>query len=220
MRLPDSRTCIILGGGGHAKVLLDSILQMGGVTVHGILDNNRALWGQEVFGVKILGGDEELADLLETVDCFAVGIGSVGNHYPRQRLFEFGCAHQLEPLSVVHPRSIISPQAEIAQGAQIFPGSIINAGAAIGKNTIINTGAIVEHDCLIAAHVHIATGARLAGAVSVGLGAHIGIGAAIRQGITIGESAIIGAGAVVVKDVPPGQVVIGVPARPFVKTSP
>ena len=85
-------------------------------------------------------------------------------------------------------------------------------------NVIVNTGAIVEHDCVIGDHVHMATGSRLCGAVHVANGAHIGAGSIVREGISIGAGAIVGAGALVVKDVEPGTVVVGVPAR-FLKQS-
>jgi len=45
--------------------------------------------------------------------------------------------------------------------------------------------------------------------------ASIGGGAVILPGLTIGEDAVVGAGAVVTRDVPPGETVIGNPARPL-----
>lgn len=49
-------------------------------------------------------------------------------------------------------------------------------------------------------------------------GASIGSGATILCGITIGERAIVGAGSVVTKDVPPGAIVAGNPARLLQRT--
>ena len=206
--------CIILGGGGHARVLIDCLQTAGGIQLYGVLDRDNAQWGQTLLSVPILGGDELLADAVaKGVNCFAVGLGGIGDNRPRQRLFELGLSFGLEPLTVVHPTAICSRWAKVGPGSQLLPGSIVNAGAQLGANVIVNSGAIVEHDCIIAAHAHVATGARLASTVRVGDGAHIGAGATVKQCITIGAGAIVGAGAVVVKDVPPHMVAVGVPAH-------
>lgn len=206
--------CILLGAGGHTRVLIDAIRLSGVAEIHGILDPSCERWGQSLLDVPILGGDELMAQMAaEGVKYFVVGLGSTGNSDPRRRLFQLGQSQGLQPLTIIHPTCIHSSLAVIGAGSQLLAGSIVNTGALIGKNVIVNTGAIVEHDCQIGDHAHIATGARLAGTVHVGTGAHIGIGAAVRQGITIGEAAVVGAGAAVVADVPPRTVVVGVPAR-------
>jgi len=205
---------VVLGGGGHARVIIDCIQASGLLLPYAILDTDQSHWGQDLFGVPILGGDDLIPDLIRIgVNHFVVGLGSSGNNQPRRCLFELALGHGLQPLTVSHPSAIISRWATIGSGSQILPGCIINSGAQVGINTIVNSGAIVEHDCIIGNHVHIATGAKLASTVKVGDGAHVGVGATIRQFIMIGEEALVGAGAVVVEDVPPGVVVIGVPAR-------
>ncbi len=214
MRLGKNILCVVLGGGGHARVVIDSLKASGAAEVLAVLDCDRALWGTELFGVPLLGGDELLPEIVKRgATHFVVGVGSVGDNYPRRRLFDLGVAHGLVPLAVQHPSAICSPQAKVGAGSVLFPGAVINAGAVVGVNVIVNTGAIVEHDCVIGDHAHIATGARLASTVNVGTGAHVGAGATVRQCISIGEGAVVGIGAVVVKNVPPQTVVMGVPAR-------
>lgn len=216
VQLEKKPLCVILGGGGHARVLIDCLRESGIAQPFSILDSDSSKKGKELLGVPILGGDDLLPQLVgRGVTHFVVGLGSVGDHRPRQRLFELGLAHYLEPLTVIHPSAVCSKEAKIGRGSQLLPRSIVNAGSKIGENVIINSGAIVEHDCLIGDHAHIATGAKLASAVRVGTGAHIGIGATVRQKISIGEGAIVGAGAVVVKDVEAHTTVVGVPARIF-----
>ena len=210
----DSKLCVILGGGGHASVLIDILQESGIAVLHAILDPDRSKWGGELLGVPILGDENFLPELVDQgVSHFLVGLGATEDNEPRKGLFELGLSHQLEPLTVKAPSALCSPYARIGSGCQLFPGSIVNTRANIGQNVIVNSGAIVEHDCILGDHVHVATGARLASTVRVGAAAHIGAGATVRQLISIGEGAVVGAGAVVVKDVPPWTVVVGVPAR-------
>ena len=209
----------MLGGGGHARVLIDSLQASELAVIHGVLDADPSLWGQTLLGVPILGGDDLLPGLIEQgVTHFVVGLGSIGNSHLRERLFETGLNCSLKPLTVMHPSAICSVWAEVGAGSQLLPACVVNAGAKLGENAIINSGAIVEHDCLVGAHAHIATGAKLSGGVKVGAGAHVGAGAVVRQDINIGERAFVGAGACVVKDVAPDTVVVGVPAHPLTRS--
>jgi sugar O-acyltransferase (sialic acid O-acetyltransferase NeuD family) len=209
-----NKTCIILGAGGHARVLIDCLQTNPTVSMAGILDPDPEKAGAEVYGVPILGNDELLPEIVERgVEYFVVGLGGTGNNLPRKRLFELAVKCGLKPLTVQHPSASVSQRAIIGEGCQLLPGAIVNAGAKLGMNVILNSGAIVEHDCVVGDHVHVATGAKLASTIFVGDGAHIGAGATIRQCIRIGEFSVVGAGAVVVKDVPAHTTVVGVPAE-------
>lgn len=210
--------CVILGGGGHARVVLESLLSSQVAIPYAILDANANLWGQTLFKVPIRGSDEKLAEILrEGVTTFVVGLGTTGSGAFRKNLFEKALKIGLKPLTIIHPNSIVSQWAKLGEGCQLLPGCVVNAGAVLGKNVIVNTGAIVEHDCQLGDHVHVATGARLASTVIVGPQAHIGVGASIRECLTIGSKAIVGAGAVVVNSVKAGTTVTGIPARPLRK---
>lgn len=206
--------CLILGGGGHARVVLDVLATTGAAVPVGILDADSHRWGSELDGVPILGGDDQLPRLArEPRVSFIVGLGATGDNRPRARLFSLGLEHGLTPLAIRHASAVCSPRATIGRGSVCCAGSIVGPGAAIGENVIVNTGAIVEHDVVIGDHAHIATGARLAGAVCVDALAHVGAGATVKQGVHIGEGAVIGAGCVVIRDVAPWTTVVGVPAR-------
>ncbi len=215
MKSDSSFVCIILGGGGHARVLIDC-LRTGfqNICIHGILDPDHSRWMQTLMGVPILGDDDLLPGLIgRGINSFVIGLGSTGDNLLRQNLFQFGVSHDIQPLTVIHPAAICSHWATIGLGTQLLPLSVVNTDAILGVNVIVNSGAIVEHDCVLGDHVHVATGARLCGEVKVEDGAFIGAGATVKQGVLICERAIIGAGAVVVRDVPAHTTVVGVPAR-------
>lgn len=199
---------LILGAGGHGKVVADTALLLGWKTV-AFLDD-RAAELKSCLGFPVVG---TLRDLSSQGGAFTGAVVAVGD--ARLRL-ELGAACQragLALVSLVHPDASVSRFATIGAGSVVFAQAAINAGAVIGAACIVNTGATVDHDCVLENGVHVCPGANLAGDVRVGSRSWIGIAAAVRQGITIGSDATVGAGAVVVGDVPGDTTVVGVPAR-------
>lgn len=203
---------IVLGAGGHTKVLLDT-LRACSVAVIGITDSDPAKTGTAVLGVKILGTDNALQEFPPSAVALVNGIGSVGQTETRRALFEKFKRLGYAFASVIHPAAIVAPSARLGEGVQVMAGGIVQPDCAIGKDSIINTGASIDHDCRIGAHVHIAPGVTLSGGVEVGDNVLIGAGSTVKLGVCIGAHSVIGAGAVVIKDVPPRTKVAGVPAK-------
>lgn len=204
---------IILGGGGHAKVLIDLIKMKGNFEIVGILDIKLEK-GTKVLDIPVLGEDNILVDIFNNgVKMACIGVGSVKDNSIRCRLF--GTAKQIgfTISTLIHPHAFVSSESTVAEGVQIMAGAIIQTNAFIDENSIINTGAIIEHDCNIGAHVHICPGSVVSGGCTVGNGAFVGAGTTIRHEVEIGKNAIVGAGAVVINNVPEDVTVKGVPAK-------
>lgn len=203
---------IIIGAGGHARVLLDA-LQERGLPVYGLTDIDPLLRGQPVLNVPVIGDDSviSLYPLLTTL--LVNGIGSIDSTAIRRAVFERFKRPGFSFLTVAHPSAVISSHATFGEGVQVMAGAVVQPGVRLGDNTIVNTRASVDHDCVIGAHCHIAPGATLSGAVQVGDGTHIGTGAVIKQGVKIGAGCLVAAGAVVIHNLEDGERVCGVPSR-------
>lgn len=208
---------IILGAGGHGRVVLDIVRQAGEHTPVGFLDNDANLHGRRIDGLPVLGGVDRLADFP------ARGIGGVviaiGDNGARRSLGETIEGQGVEILTVVHPSAQIASTASIGRGVVIAAGALVCAHCQVGDFAILNTGCIVDHESMIGTAVHICPGVRLAGHVTIESGAHVGIGSTVIQNVRVGFESIVGAGAVVIRDVDPMSTVVGVPAEP-IKSSP
>lgn len=207
---------IILGAGGHAKVLIDA-LRLQSVDILGIVDADPGKKGLEFMGLPIIGSDQDVTRYAPHCVRLVNGIGSVRCGAVRRKIFLGFKDKGYQFQHVIHPAAVVAADVLIAEGAQVMAGAIIQTGSEIGANAIINTRASVDHDCRIGSHVHIAPGAVLCGGVTIGEGAHIGTGAVIIQGITVGAAGLVAAGAVLVRNVQSGRMVAGVPAREFDK---
>ena len=203
---------IVLGAGGHARVLIDALF-IQNVTVIGITKPGREQLDRTLWKIPLLGDDNEILHYSTDEVQLVNGLGSVGLPNNRRLLFEKFKKHGFTFASVIHPSAVIASDVKIEEGVQIMAGVVIQTGSSIGCNTIVNTKTAVDHDCLIGSHVHLASGVTISGEVKVGEGTHVGAGTTVIQGINIGKNSMVGAGALVLKDVPEGVKVIGVPAR-------
>jgi UDP-perosamine 4-acetyltransferase len=204
---------VVIGGGGHAKVVID-VLKAAGWQVAGYTDPAPAAGGR-IADVPCLGDDAALADLHAAGIPWA--IVALGDNALRARMAERALALGFALARAVHPSAQISPSARLGAGVAVMPGAVVNAGSVLGDNTILNTSATVDHDCAVGRSVHIAPGAHLAGYVTVEDEALVGVGSIVGRGrpLRVGRGAVIGIGSVVFLDVPPGATVAGNPARPL-----
>jgi sugar O-acyltransferase (sialic acid O-acetyltransferase NeuD family) len=195
---------VILGAGGHARVLIDA-LQAAGRPILGVVDPKTSAQARGPFGVPMLGGDDAVARFQREQVLLVNGIGGVGSTELRHAIYRRFVQRGFHFATVVHPSAVVSKFSELGDGVQVMAGCVIQCGTVIGANSIVNTCASVDHDCRIGESVHIAPGARLSGLVSVGDGAHVGTGAAVIQGVSIGRNSLVAAGAVVYRDLPDGD---------------
>ncbi len=197
------RRLVIIGAGGHGKVVADIALKNG---YENVVFVDSSISGSSM-GIPIIGDLSEIEKLVDDNTRFIVAIG---DNSVRKRITN---DYNLPWETLIHPSAQIGGSVSVGAGSVIAAGAVINSSATVGAHCIVNTAAVVEHDDTICDFVHISPGAVLGGNVKIGECSHIGIGAVLRNNISICENCTVGAGAVVVKDIFREGVYIGVPAR-------
>lgn len=209
---------VIIGAGGHGKVVLDILRAANNSKIRpiGFLDADPSLIGTRVNDLPVLGPIHHIAKLRQQK--VAGAVVAIGDNRARFSYAKYLSDEGIELISAIHPRAIVSSTAKIGRNVVIAAGAVVCADAQIGDSVILNSGCIVDHECEIGEAAHICPAAALAGRVRIGAGAFIGMGVKIIQCRTVGEHATIGAGAVVIEDIPANVTAVGVPAR-VIKTS-
>lgn len=203
---------IIVGGGGHAKVLISIIKEIPKFNILGYVD--MADKGR-VLGAKYLGNDSKLAEIKRKHPNISavIGIGSTGISEKRREIAQkLGLLKFSLPV-IISPTAVVKESVRLGEGAVVLDGAVINVDATIGKCAIINSKVCIDHDCEIGDFVHVAPGATLCGGVAVRDNSFVGAGSTVIQYKTIGRDCLIAAGATVVKDCKAPGVYIGTPSR-------
>ena len=204
---------VLVGGGGHCKVVLDVIKENNYYDEVCISDLKENI-GKEILDIRIKYVDEQLADLYNKgINSAFVSMGKININDQRMKLYKKIKNIGFKIPTIISKSSNVSIYTVISEGTFIGKNAIVNPGVKIGKNCIINTGAIIEHDCIIGDNVHIGPGAVLSGGVTIGENSFIGTGAMITQYLNIASNTVIGAGAVVVRDINEPGVYVGNPAK-------
>lgn len=198
---------LIIGAGGHGKVVAEIALKMNRWSQVAFLDNNENR--RTALKLDVIGKSDDAFSYICEYDLFV----AIGDNRIREEL-----QGKLEKAGanlpvLIHPQSIVSENVSIGMGTVLMAGSIINCCCKVGKGCIVNTAATIDHDSVIEDFVHLSPGTHLAGNVRIGTGTWIGIGGLVSNNVSIIPRGIIGAGAVVIKDINTAGTYVGVPAR-------
>ena len=156
------RPVIVLGAGGHAKVVIGA-LKASGAAILGATDPDEGTHGKSILGVPVLGGDNKVSEHQPDEIALVNGVGSTRVSSLRKEIFDRFTQAGFTFAALLHPSAVIGQETGVSDGAQVMAGAVIQPGCRIGANAIINTGAQVDHDCIIGDHVHVAPGAVLGG---------------------------------------------------------
>lgn len=201
-----SNRLVIIGAGGHAKVIADIAVKNGYTDICFVDDAKQGSF----MGFPVVGKSEDIKSLNDSKTDFVIGIG---NNSIRKKIAE---ENDVNYVSLIHPSAQLGLCVKIGKGTVVMAQAAINSDATIKNHCIINTGAVIEHDNVIEDYVHISPKAALGGTVHVGELSHIGIGAVVKHSLNICSECVVGAGAAVIKDIEKSSTYAGVPAKEVV----
>jgi sugar O-acyltransferase (sialic acid O-acetyltransferase NeuD family) len=194
----------VIGAGGHAKVII-RMLQDLGYRVAAVFDDNLRRGGATLLGNPIFAPVERITDHVRRPAIIAIG-----DNATRRRIAD---SYDLPWLTAIHPLSFVDSTVRLGRGTVVFARAVVQVDSTLGDHVIVNHATTVDHDCIVEDCVHLAPGVHLAGGVTVREGAFMGIGAVAIPNTRIGARTIVGAGAVVTRHLPEQVVAAGVPAR-------
>jgi len=198
---------LIIGAGGHGKVVADIAMKMNIWDKIAFLDDDESI--KTCMAIDVIGKSEDALKYKDDSDLFV----AIGNNFTREKIQENLQTIGASIATLIHPSAILGTDVMINKGTAIMAGVVINCSSRIGKGCIINTAASLDHDCVIEDYAHLSPGVRLSGTVNIGKSTWLGIGSIVGNNIGIAFDCIIGAGAVVIKDITESGTYVGVPAR-------
>jgi UDP-N-acetylbacillosamine N-acetyltransferase len=205
------RQAIVVGTGGHCRVLLSLLASCGEHDVLGIVDLTQSCVGEVIMGVKVIGSASSLREfrMRKELDIFL----AIGDNATRREWWHKVQDWGLALPNLVSPQALVDPNAHLGNSNVVCARAFIGPEVLLGDNNLINTAAVLEHEVRLGSHCHLGPLSIVAGRSQIGDGCFIGAGATVINRIELSSDITIGAGATVVQNIMNPGVYIGVPAR-------
>ena len=207
------KNVIVYGAGEFGSLISNIISYHSDLSIVAYGDDDTEKIGQFIDESPVLNDEDLLKFAQENGIKYA--ITSIGNNKIRSEKYKLLKNRELQMISLIHPQALIDTKVTYGENVIIEMGTAIHTNSHIGNNVFLGGDALIGHHNTIGNHVLIGGNVSLGGAVVVEDYVSIGVGASVKPGVRLGKGSVVGVGAAVVKDVVPGVVVVGVPAKPI-----
>jgi sugar O-acyltransferase (sialic acid O-acetyltransferase NeuD family) len=209
------KNLIVYGAGEFGSLVANVISYLDEYKICAYGDDEKSIKDSLIDDVPILNKNKLLKFAQKNSIKFA--ISSIGNNFARAEKYNLLKKAGFEMISIVHPQALIDTNVNYGENVIIEMGTAIHTHSTIGNNVFLGGDALIGHHNKIGNHVLVGGNVSFGGSVVVEDYVSIGVGASIKPGVILGEGSVIGVGAAVIKDVDPGSIVVGVPAKPIKK---
>lgn len=206
------RQALLIGTGGHCRVVLSLLRDCKQHKVLGILDLGEPRPNESIMGTPVIGSVSCLNNFpgASNLDIFL----AIGNNATRRLWWEKLTQSGFNLPNLISPFAIVDPSACIKEANVVCARAFLGPESVLGDNNLVNTGAILEHEALLASHCHLAPSSTIAGRTRIGNQCFIGANATVIDRLEVAERTTIGAGATVISSIEhPGGTYVGTPAK-------
>jgi sugar O-acyltransferase (sialic acid O-acetyltransferase NeuD family) len=211
------RDLVIIGCGGFGREAADVVDAINRVSptwqFAGFVDDHPSAENVarvERRGSTVIGGLADVSNLRGPAMHFVVGVGSPA---VRARLATAAETEGWTAATLIHPFAVVGANVILGSGTVICAHSAIGSDVTVGRHVHLDRAAQVGHDSVLGDFVTAHPAAVVSGNCHLKDAVELGTNSTLLPSVSIGSAAVVGAGACVTKDVAPGAVVRGVPAR-------
>ncbi len=220
----ENKKVIVIGGEGNGGVVASCIednrkrFNDNEWIVEGFLNDYEK--GNTINGYPVLGGTDEIDKFLSDDSLyFMYAIHMIGRNYKSEEVFNDMKIPKERFATVVHNSAFVADNAKLEPGVLIMANCYVGPKAEIGQCTLVMANSLIGHDTKVGMLCHFSVGSITSSYVEIGKVSDVTLGAKVLEKRKIGNYSIAGASSLVTKDIPDGEIHVGVPSKFLKKVS-